>query len=149
MAAGRRSRFRGIRLRLALALLVVVAGSLGVVYLIVVPSLEAELVDAKLDQLEEDARNVARGYGQNEIGSEQEFAEQAASVFQARVVIYSILQNQPFIFGDSNTTSSLDVARESDCAACDAHARGSSAAPSSGGAGASPRWRFRSRTRAS
>ena len=112
MAAGRRSWFRGIRLRLALALLLVVAGSLGVVYLIVVPSLEAELIDAKLNQLEEDARNVARAYeNQNETGSEQQFAEQAAAVFQARVVIYSILQNQPFIFGDSNTTSSLDVAR--------------------------------------
>ena len=48
---------------------------------------------------------------QNEAGSEQQFAEQAAAVFQARVVVYSILQNQPFIFGDSNTTSSLDVAR--------------------------------------
>ncbi len=107
---GRRSRFRGIRFRLALALLLVVAGSLGVVYLIVVPSLEAELINAKLDQLEEDAKRVARSY-ENEIGSEQEFAEQAASVFQARVVIYSILQGQPFIFGDSNTTSSLDVAR--------------------------------------
>ena len=46
--AGRRSRFRGIRFRLALALLVVVAGSLGVVYLIVVPSLERRLVDARL-----------------------------------------------------------------------------------------------------
>ena len=33
-------------------------------------------------------------------------------MFQARVVVYSILQNQPFIFGDSNTTSSLDVARD-------------------------------------
>ena len=112
MAAGRRSWFRGIRFRLALALLLVVAGSLGVVYLIVVPSLEAELVNAKLDQLEEDARNVARAYdNQNETGSEQQFAEQAAAVFQARVVIYSILQGQPFIFGDSNTTTSLDVAR--------------------------------------
>ena len=110
--AGRRSRFRGIRFRLALALLVVVAGSLGVVYLIVVPSLEAELVNAKLDQLEEDARNVARTFeSQNELGSEQQFAEQAASLFQARVVVYSILQDQPFIFGDSNTTTSLDVAR--------------------------------------
>jgi signal transduction histidine kinase len=104
-------RLRGIRIRLALALLVVVAGALGVVYLIVVPSLEAELVNAKLDQLEEDARTVARNYTA-QVGSEQEFAEQAASVFQARVVVYSILQNQPFIFGDSNTTSSLDVARD-------------------------------------
>ena len=56
-----RPRIRGIRLRLALALLLVVAGALGVVYMIVVPSLEAELVNAKLDQLEEDARTVAPG----------------------------------------------------------------------------------------
>jgi signal transduction histidine kinase len=107
----RRPVLRGIRLRLALALVAVVAGSLGVVYLIVVPSLEAELVNAKLDQLEEDARTVARNYA-TQIGSEQEFAEQAASVFQARVVVYSILQNQPFVFGDSNTAASLDVARD-------------------------------------
>ncbi len=106
-----RPTLRGIRLRLALALLVVVAGSLGVVYLIVVPSLETELVNAKLEQLEEDADTVARNYG-NEVGSEQEFAEGAAALFQARVVIYSILQSQLFIFGDSNTTSSLDVARD-------------------------------------
>jgi signal transduction histidine kinase len=107
----RRPILRGLRLRLALALLVVVAGSLGVVYLIVVPSLESELVNAKLDQLEEDTQTVSRNYA-NQVGSEQEFAEGAAGLFQARVVVYSILQNQPFIFGDSNTTSSLDVARD-------------------------------------
>ena len=38
----------------------VVAGALAVVYLIVVPSLETELVNAKLDQLEEDARARSR-----------------------------------------------------------------------------------------
>ena len=102
---------RGIRLRLALALLVVVAGSLGIVYLIVVPSLETELVNAKLDQLEEDAQTIARRYAAHS-GGEQAFAEGAASLFQARVVVYSILQDQPFIFGDSNTASSVDVARD-------------------------------------
>ncbi len=107
----RRPRLRGIRLRLALALLVVVASSLGVVYLIVVPSLENELINAKLAQLQEDAKTVSRRY-QNNIGSEQEFAEGAASIFQARVVVYSILQNQPFVFGDSNTAASLDVAHD-------------------------------------
>jgi signal transduction histidine kinase len=102
---------RGIRLRLALALVAVVAGALTVVFLIVVPSLETELVNAKLDQLEEDSRTVVRTY-QNELGSEQEFAEAAAAIVQARVVIFSILQDQLFIFGDSNTTSSLDVQRD-------------------------------------
>ena len=100
---------RGIRLRLALALVVVVAGALAVVYLIVVPSLQTELVNAKLDQLEEDSQTVARTY-ETELGSEQEFAEAAAAIVQARVVIFSILQDQLFIFGDSNTaTSSLDA----------------------------------------
>ena len=73
-----RPTIRGIRLRLALALLLVVAGALGVVYLIVVPSLEAELVDAKLDQLEEDAKTVAPGLATN--------AEQAAAVRGVRVL---------------------------------------------------------------
>ncbi len=50
---------RGIRLRLMLALLVVAAGALTVAYAIVVPRLEGRLVDAKLDQLEKDARLVA------------------------------------------------------------------------------------------
>ena len=42
---------KGVRLRLALALVLVVAGVLAVVYLIVVPSLESALVNAKVDQL--------------------------------------------------------------------------------------------------
>ena len=106
-----RPTVRGIRLRLALALLVVVAGSLGVVYLIVVPSLETELVNAKLDQLDEDAARVARNY-ENAVGSAQELAEQAASVFQARVVVFSISPIQPFVYGDSNTATTLDVSRD-------------------------------------
>lgn len=108
-----RPTIRGIRLRLALALLLVVAGALGVVYLIVVPSLEGELVSAKLDQLEEDANTLARGY-QNDIGSlsEQAYAEAGASVIQARVVIYTDLQESLLIIGDSNTDSSRDVERD-------------------------------------
>jgi hypothetical protein len=64
-----RPLIRGIRLRLSLALVLVVAGVLGVVYLVVVPSLEAELVNAKLDQLEEDAKTVGRSY-LTDLGSE-------------------------------------------------------------------------------
>ena len=100
---------RGIRARLALALLVVVAGALGIVYLILVPSLESELVQAKLDQLEEDAQLVVRTY-ETEVRGAQELAEVAASVVQARVVIFSVLEDQLLIFGDSNTAaSSLDT----------------------------------------
>ena len=51
---------RGIRLRLALALLLVVAGALAVVYLIVVPSLEDRLVNAKLEPARGGRGPVAR-----------------------------------------------------------------------------------------
>jgi signal transduction histidine kinase len=107
----RRPTPKGIRLRLALALLLVVAGALTVVYLIVVPSLEAELVDARLDQLATDANTVARGY-ENDVGNEQGYAEAASSVVQARVVIYAKLENLLLVQGDSRTTSSLDVERD-------------------------------------
>lgn len=110
-----RPTIRGIRLRLALALLCVVAGTLGVVYLIVVPSLESDLIDARLDQLEEDVRTLARGYTAENVGAEQRYAEDAASVIQARVVVYTELQSALFILADSNLTSSpppLDVERD-------------------------------------
>ena len=104
----------GIRLRLALALLLVVAGALGVVYLIVVPSLEDRLVDAKLSQLEEDATTVAAGL-EREFTTHQGYAEGAATVVNARVVLFHVIQTTPrllFVSGDSNTSSSVDVARD-------------------------------------
>ena len=104
---------RGIRLRLALALLLVVAGTLGVVYLIVVPSLEDRLVDAKLTQLEEDANTVAAGLQPDTV--QQSYAEVAASSVNARVVIFQVVQATPqllTIFGDSNTSSSTDIGRD-------------------------------------
>src|SRR5688572_10936872 len=105
-----RLTLRGIRLRLALALLVVVTGALAVVYLIVVPSLEEELVSSKLEQLEVDAMTIAREYDPSI--DTQAYAEAAASVFQERVVIYLSVQDGPLIHGDSNTDSSLDVKRD-------------------------------------
>jgi signal transduction histidine kinase len=106
-----RPLIRGIRLRLSLALVLVVAGVLGVVYLVVVPSLEAELVNAKLDQLEEDAKTVARSY-LTDLGREQDFAAQASALFSARVVIYTKLESIVLIQGDSSTTDSRDVERD-------------------------------------
>jgi two-component system, OmpR family, sensor kinase len=104
----KRPRIRGIRLRLALALLLVVAGALGVVYLIIVPSLETELVNAKLDQLEADAKTVAPGFVIN-AEQPQQFAEFASSVYQSRVVIYTVIGGRLFSQADSNLSSSLDV----------------------------------------
>jgi two-component system, OmpR family, sensor kinase len=46
-------------LKFALALFVIVAGALGIVYLAVVPRLESQLVDAKIHELESAQRSVA------------------------------------------------------------------------------------------
>ena len=106
-----RPLIKGTRLRLSVALVLVVTGVLGVVYLIVVPSLEAELVNAKLDQLEEDSRTVALNY-QTYLGQEQDFAAQASALWSARVVIYTKLERIVLIQGDSSTTDSRDVERD-------------------------------------
>ena len=106
----RRRTIKGVRLRLALALVLVVAGVLAVVALIVVPSLEDELVDAKLEQLETDARTISRGYVGND-DSPQSFAEFASSIVQARVVIYAAFDELILVQGDSSPGSSVDVDR--------------------------------------
>jgi signal transduction histidine kinase len=106
-----RPTIRGIRLRLALALLFVVGLALAVVYLIVVPSLESELVGARLERLEADVRTLARGY-ENDVGAEQGYAEAGAAVLQERVVIYTELEDNLLVLGDSNTSSSVDVERD-------------------------------------
>jgi signal transduction histidine kinase len=107
---------RGIRLRLALGLLVVVGGALGVAYLIIVPTLESRLVGAKLDQLAKDARTVGSCL-ETEAFSWQECADRGATLLHARTVVYLVLPAgaQPLlqIVGDSQlTTSSTDVARD-------------------------------------
>ena len=104
---------RGIRLRLMLALLVVAAGALTVAYAIVVPRLEGRLVDAKLDQLEKDARLVAAN-APLELTSAQTFAETVSNDRGARVVLYQIPSRDPLllvIFGDSRVDTSRDVER--------------------------------------
>jgi len=107
---------RGIRLRLALGLLVVVGGALGVAYLIIVPTLESRLVGAKLEQLAKDARTVGSCL-ETEAFSWQECADRGATLLHARTVVYLVLPAgaQPLlqIVGDSQlTTSSTDVARD-------------------------------------
>ena len=50
----------GIRIRIVIVLVGIVAGALGTAYMIVVPSLERRLVDARLGQLETVAVPLAR-----------------------------------------------------------------------------------------
>ncbi|MBA3347306.1 MAG: HAMP domain-containing histidine kinase [Actinobacteria bacterium] len=106
---------RGIRLRLALALLAVVTGALGVAYLIVVPTLENRLVDATLDDLEQDARTVQNCLEVLEFNLWQQCADNGPAILNVRVVVYEVLRRDPpslQIVADSQGGSSQDVERD-------------------------------------
>ena len=103
---------RGIRLRLALALLVVVTGALGVAYLIVVPTLESRLVEAKLDQLDRDAVTVRACIEGSDFTLWQDCADTGVAVLNIRVVVYDVLWPDPpalSVVADSRTSRSVDV----------------------------------------
>jgi signal transduction histidine kinase len=84
----------GIRVRLALALAAIVALALGTAYLIVVPSLERQLVDARLDQLEARAVQQAQFFPDNRL-EWQEAVERLAGTTNARVVVFTVLSMTP------------------------------------------------------
>jgi len=84
----------GIRVRLALAVAAIVAGALGTAYAIVVPSLERQLVDARLDQLEARAVQQAEFFPDNRL-EWQEAVERIAGVTNARVVVFTVLSMTP------------------------------------------------------
>ena len=105
----------GIRIRIALVLVGIVAGALGTAYLIVVPSLERRLVDARLDQLERLAEPLAKSLPEDTL-LWQDRVEEYAVVTNARVVAFDVLStNQPALaaVADSRTGSSRDVPTES------------------------------------
>ena len=102
----------GIRIRIVLVLVGIVAGALGTAYMIVVPSLEKRLVDARLDQLEPLATRLARSLSEDRVRW-QERVEDFAAATNTRVVAFAVLStNQPelVVVADSRTTSSRDVA---------------------------------------
>jgi two-component system, OmpR family, sensor kinase len=107
------NRFTGVGARLGLALLAVLAGALGLVYLIVVPSLQNRLVDSRLSQLERAADGLAR-----ELPADRfrwpDFLDSAAESANARVVIYDHLgpPTALVVVGDSRGTRSTDVVRD-------------------------------------
>jgi signal transduction histidine kinase len=106
-------RFSGVGARLALALLAVLAGALGLVYLIVVPSLQNRLVDSRRLQLERAADGLVR-----ELPADRfrwpDFLDSAAESANARVVIYDHLgpPTALVVVGDSRGTRSTDVERD-------------------------------------
>jgi signal transduction histidine kinase len=105
----------GIRIRIVLVLVGIVAGALGTAYMIVVPSLERRLVDARLDQLESLAVPLARSLSEDRL-LWQERVEGFAVATNARVVAYDVLSsNRPAlaVVADSRTRNSRDVAEDS------------------------------------
>jgi len=93
-------------LKLALVLFGVVVGALGIVYLMVVPRLEARFVDAKIRELEQERDGavlaVRRQLGTN--GFElTDTVEEIGIELNARVVVY---QASALVFADSSPTGS-------------------------------------------
>ena len=86
------SRLQSVGARLSLALLVVVAVALGVVYLVVVPSLRHRLVDSKLRQVEHWAPHYRNTYN-NE--NENFDVEDIARNTNTRAVVFSQVSSAP------------------------------------------------------
>jgi signal transduction histidine kinase len=107
------SRFSGVGARLGLALLVVLAGALGLVYLIVVPSLENRLVNSRLSQLERSADGLS-----HELPADRfrwpDFLDSASESANARVVVYDYVgpPTALVVVGDSRGARSTDVAQD-------------------------------------
>jgi two-component system, OmpR family, sensor kinase len=107
------SRFSGVGARLGLALLAVLAGALGLVYLIVVPSLQSRLVESRLSQLERASDGLVR-----ELPADRfrwpDFLDSASESANARVVVYDYVgpPTALVVVGDSRGTRSTDVERD-------------------------------------
>jgi len=80
----------GIRVRIALALAAIVALALGAAYLIVIPSLEQRLVQARLDQLQKLARPAAAHFPHDHVRW-QARVELLSTQANARVVAFDAL----------------------------------------------------------
>jgi two-component system, OmpR family, sensor kinase len=102
----------GIRIRIVVVLVGIVAGALGTAYMIVVPSLERRLVDARLDQLEERGVPLARSLS-DDTSEWQERIETYSVATHARVVAFGVLSKKKAalaVIADSRRTqSSRDV----------------------------------------
>jgi len=106
-------RLRSVGTRLTLALVLVVAGALGVVYVIVVPSLQRNLVNAKLGQLRHSLPAVAAQLPDSPLSPFWSDAlETSSTSANARVVVYEPFSVQPpalTVFEDSHQVSSKDI----------------------------------------
>jgi signal transduction histidine kinase len=84
----------GIRTKIALALVLIVGGAQLAAYLMVVPSLERRLIDAKLGQLQKDATVLATALAIRDLSdplSNDRFVDYAAETFNARTVVFGVV----------------------------------------------------------
>ena len=105
-------RFAGVGARLSLALLAVVTAALLIVYLAVVPSLEQRLVGARLDELERASARLARESVGLAFFELNDFAIRASEQTDARVVVLTVLADEPLSLtagADSRQLSATDV----------------------------------------
>jgi signal transduction histidine kinase len=103
---------RSVGGRLGLALAVVVAGALVLVDLIVVPTLERNLIHSKLSQLREVAPPIAKRLGSSTVYELHDRLVAAAESADARVVYFTLLDPNPLsltVFDDSRPVTSADV----------------------------------------
>ncbi len=84
---------RSVGATLSLALLLVVAGALAIVFLVVAPSLESRLVNGKLSALERSAPTLARQYVRHPF--DPDFFDNAAATANARVILFRRLSQAP------------------------------------------------------
>jgi signal transduction histidine kinase len=105
---------RSVGARLSLALLLVVAGALTLVYLVVIPSLQSRLIDGKIAQLRKSVPNLLAIYHDDTLTTY--FAHDAEEVVNARVVVFTILSSNPLTLSvqqdTRGLTSSSDVAND-------------------------------------
>ncbi len=118
---------RSVGARLGLALAVVVAGALVLVDLIVVPSLEKNLTNAKLTQLKEAAPAVGSRLLLSSSFTLDDTIQSAADGADARVVYFRPLTYDPpklSVYGDSSPVTSTDVENDPLALRAFAEARG-------------------------
>jgi len=104
----------GIRARIALVLVGIVAGALGTAYLIVVPSLERRLVDARTTELADVAVRLSAGLPGDPFRW-PETVEQFSISANSRVVAFEVLSRTPpalSVKADSRRGNSQDVAED-------------------------------------
>ena len=109
------SPLRSVGGRLALALLVVVAGVLAIVYLIVVPSYRASLENNELRGLAASLRSIVPDLPGRAVRSSSSSRRDAAPTVNARVVVYDLQNITPALLepvADSNLDSDSIGRRE-------------------------------------